>query len=48
VLGAATDLVERLADLDSSRLTDPRHYNIRWLELMNELKPSFERFQSVV
>jgi nucleoside-diphosphate-sugar epimerase len=48
VLGAATDLVERLADLDSSHLTDPRHYNIRWLELMNELKPTFERFQTVV
>jgi nucleoside-diphosphate-sugar epimerase len=48
VLGAATDLVERLADLDSSRLTDPRHYNIRWLELMNELRPGFERFQTVV
>ncbi|MEA2366343.1 MAG: hypothetical protein QOI32_1855 [Thermoleophilaceae bacterium] len=48
VLGAATDLVERFADVDSSKLTDPRHYNIRWLELMNELKPSFERFQTVV
>jgi nucleoside-diphosphate-sugar epimerase len=47
VLGAATDLVERLADADSTELTDPRHYNIRWLELMNELRPSFERFQSV-
>jgi nucleoside-diphosphate-sugar epimerase len=47
VLEAATDLVERFADADSSTLTDPRHYNIRWLELMNELKPAFERFQSV-
>jgi nucleoside-diphosphate-sugar epimerase len=48
VLGAATELVAKLADADSSTLTDPRHYNIRWIELMNELKPSFERFQSVV
>jgi nucleoside-diphosphate-sugar epimerase len=48
VLGAVTDLAERLADADSSELTDPRHYNIRWLELMNELKPGFERFQTVV
>jgi nucleoside-diphosphate-sugar epimerase len=47
VLGAATDLVERLAGVDSAHLTDPRHYNIRWLELMNELRPSFERFHSV-
>ena len=29
-------------------LTDPRHYNIRWLELMNELKPKLERFESVL
>lgn len=47
VLEAATDLVGRLADADSSKLTDPRHYNIRWIELMSELKPSFERFHSV-
>jgi nucleoside-diphosphate-sugar epimerase len=47
VLGAATELVERYAGADSAQLTDPRHYNIRWLELMNELRPSFERFQSV-
>jgi nucleoside-diphosphate-sugar epimerase len=33
VLDAATDLVERFADADSSELNDPRHYNIRWLEL---------------
>jgi nucleoside-diphosphate-sugar epimerase len=48
VLDAATDLVERLAGADSSQLTDPRHYNIRWIELMNELKPAFERFQNVL
>ncbi|MEA2450360.1 MAG: hypothetical protein QOG63_2292 [Thermoleophilaceae bacterium] len=47
VLAAATELVERYADADSAQLTDPRHYNIRWLELMNELRPAFERFQSV-
>jgi nucleoside-diphosphate-sugar epimerase len=48
VLGAATDLVERLESLDKAKLTDPRHYNIRWLELMNELKPSLERFETVL
>jgi len=47
VLAAATDLVQRYAGADSTQLTDPRHYNIRWLELMNELRPSFERFDSV-
>jgi hypothetical protein len=48
VLEAASDLVARLEDADKSSLTDPRHYNIRWLELMNELKPSLERFESVL
>src|SRR4051812_24437496 len=48
VLEAATELVERLANADKAQLTDPRHYNIRWLELMSELKPSLERFQTVL
>jgi nucleoside-diphosphate-sugar epimerase len=48
VLEAATELVERLAAADKAQLTDPRHYNIRWLELMNELKTSFDRFQTVL
>ena len=29
---------------DRTTLTDPRHYNIRWLELLNELKPAVEQF----
>jgi hypothetical protein len=29
-------------------LTDPRHYNIRWLELLTELKPGLDRFASVL
>jgi nucleoside-diphosphate-sugar epimerase len=48
VLEAATDLVRRFEGADVASLTDPRHYNIRWLELMNELKPSLERFQTVL
>jgi nucleoside-diphosphate-sugar epimerase len=48
VLEAASDLVARLEDADKTVLTDPRHYNIRWLELMNELKPSLERFETVL
>jgi nucleoside-diphosphate-sugar epimerase len=48
VLDAVTDLVERLAPLDRAALGDPRHYNIRWLELMSELKPQLERFASVL
>ena len=29
---------------DQVMLTDPRHYNIRWLELISELKPRIEPF----
>jgi len=48
VLEATTDLVARFEDADKAYLSDPRHYNIRWLELMNELKSSLERFESVL
>jgi nucleoside-diphosphate-sugar epimerase len=48
VLEAATDLVHRIEALDKAKLTDPRHYNIRWLELMSELKPQLERFETVL
>ena len=48
VLEAATDLVTRIETADKASLTDPRHYNIRWLELMSELKPQLERFETVL
>jgi nucleoside-diphosphate-sugar epimerase len=48
VLDAVTDLVGRLDGSSASQLTDPRNYNIRWLELLNELKPSLETFPSVL
>jgi nucleoside-diphosphate-sugar epimerase len=48
VLEAATDLVERFADADKGELTHPRHYNIRWLELMTEISSSLGRFQTVL
>ena len=31
-----------------ANLTDPRCYNIRWLELLNELKPRLESYPSVL
>jgi hypothetical protein len=37
----------RVHELDPSELTEPRHYNIRWLELLNEVKPLVERFGAV-
>jgi hypothetical protein len=42
------DLLSRIDIADRSRLTDPRHYNIRWLELMHEIQPRLERFGSVL
>lgn len=48
VLSAVTDLLGRLEGADPAQLTDPRAYNIRWLELLNDLKPSLDRFASVL
>ena len=48
VLEATTDLVRRLEDADKAFLSDPRHYNIRWLELMSELKKSLQRFETAL
>lgn len=48
VLDAVTELLDRVGDANPAELTDPRCYNIRWLELMNELKPSLERFATVL
>jgi nucleoside-diphosphate-sugar epimerase len=48
VLDAVTDMLQRLDGMDRTSLTDPRHYNIRWLELLSELKPQLERFATVL
>jgi nucleoside-diphosphate-sugar epimerase len=48
VLDAVNDMLVRIGAADRTTLTDPRHYNIRWLELMSELRPQFERFATVL
>jgi nucleoside-diphosphate-sugar epimerase len=48
VLEAVTDLLALIDPVDRTSLTDPRAYNIRWLELLTELRPSLERFVSVL
>lgn len=48
VVDAVADLLSRIDTSNPTALTDPRHYNIRWLELMHELKPHLERFGSVL
>jgi nucleoside-diphosphate-sugar epimerase len=48
VVQAVSSLLERVDIADRTMLTDSRHYNIRWLELLNEVKPRIERFHSVL
>lgn len=43
-----THLLERIQHLDPAKLTDPRSDNIRWLELLNEVKPRLDTFDSVL
>ena len=47
VVEAVQDLLARIDISDPSSLTDPRYYNIRWIELLNEVKPRIERFGAV-
>ncbi len=48
VLEAVSDLLARIGDADRAMLTDPRCYNIRWLELLYEVKPLLDGFAEVV
>jgi len=45
---ALGNLFLRLEGADRAGLTDPRGYNIRWLELLNEVKPALDRFATVL
>jgi nucleoside-diphosphate-sugar epimerase len=48
VLEAVSDLLARIGDGDLAGLTDPRCYNIRWLELLYEVKPLLDAFSEVL
>ena len=48
VVEAVADLLRTIDVEDRAALTDPRHYNIRWLELMHEVSPRIERFGAVL
>ena len=48
VLEAVSDLLGRLGDDDPAKLTDPRCYNIRWLELLHDVKPLLDAFSEVL
>ena len=48
MLEAVSDLLGRLGDDDPAKLTDPRCYNIRWLELLHDVKPLLDAFSEVL
>ena len=48
VVEAVSDMLTAIDLGDRSNLTDPRFYNIRWLELMNEIGPRIQRFGAVL
>jgi nucleoside-diphosphate-sugar epimerase len=48
VLEAVTEMLAAIDVDDRSALTDPRYYNIRWLELMHELQPNIDHFGALV
>jgi nucleoside-diphosphate-sugar epimerase len=48
VLEAVSDLLEKIGSVDRAFLTDPKCYNIRWLELLHEVKPVLDAFSSVL
>jgi nucleoside-diphosphate-sugar epimerase len=48
VVDAVADLLPRIDLSDPAKLTDPRYYNIRWLELLSDLKPRLESFSKVL
>jgi nucleoside-diphosphate-sugar epimerase len=48
VVEAVSNMLTAIDLRDRSTLTDPRYYNIRWLELMNEIEPRIQRFGAVL
>jgi nucleoside-diphosphate-sugar epimerase len=48
VLEAVTDMLGHIDPADLVSLTDPRAYNIRWLELLHEIKPTVDSFATVL
>jgi nucleoside-diphosphate-sugar epimerase len=48
VVEAVSQMLAEIDVSDRTQLTDPRYYNIRWLELMHELGPHLQRFGAVL
>jgi nucleoside-diphosphate-sugar epimerase len=48
VVEAVSDMLGRIDLTDRTRVTDPRYYNIRWLELMHEVSGRMAQFGTVL
>ena len=48
VTEAVADMLARIDVDDRTMLTDPRYYNIRWMELLHEVGPRVQRFGTVL
>jgi nucleoside-diphosphate-sugar epimerase len=48
VVEAITGILNEIDIEDRAMLGDPRFYNIRWLELLNELTPQIEHFKAAL
>lgn len=48
VVEAVADLLTRIDVGDRTMLSDPRYYNIRWMELLHEVRPRLEEFREVL
>ena len=48
VVEAINEILERIDVDDRTMLTDPRYYNIRWMELLHEVNPRLQRFGTVL
>ena len=48
VVEAITGILAAIDVEDRMMLSDPRYYNIRWLELLNELTPQIDHFKAAL
>jgi len=48
VLESVTEMLGKLEGAEPAQLTDPHHYNIRWLELLCEVRPALDSFPAVL
>lgn len=48
VVEAIAGILDSIDVEDRTKLTDPRHYNIRWLELINEITPQIDQFKAAL